>query len=99
MENKAVLGEDDYIYDERLDCYFNDDIMVVNNVKNFRTLNPGIYESFLKQGIRSIMQHRITGRNGKEYVISYESVSSNDTWHLEDMYLYRLLDRILAECI
>ena len=99
LENKAVLGEDDYIYDERLDCYFNDDIMVVNNVKNFRTLNPGIYESFLKQGIRSIMQHRITGRNGKEYVISYESVSSNDTWHLEDMYLYRLLDRILAECI
>lgn len=99
-ENGDFGGEVDYVYDERLDGYFNDDnVMVVNNIKNFRTLNPDIYENFFRQGIRSIMQHRFVGKNGKEYVISYESVSSNDTWHLEDMYLYRLLNRILKESL
>lgn len=98
-EDGQIGGEIDYVYDDRLDGYFNDNVMVVNNIKNFRTLNPSIYENFFKQGIRSIMQHRFVGKNGKEYVISYESVSSNDTWHLEDMYLYRLLDRILIESL
>lgn len=98
-EDGKIDGEIDYIYDERLNGYFNDNVMVVNNIKNFRTLNPDIYENFFNQGIRSIMQHRFVGKNGKEYVISYESVSSNDTWHLEDMYLYRLLDRILIESL
>lgn len=98
-EDGKIGGETDYIYDERLDGYFNDHVMVVNNIKQFRTLNPQVYENFFRQGIRSIMQHRFVGRNGKEYVISYESVSSNDTWHLEDMYLYRLLDRILIESL
>lgn len=98
-EDGIIGGEVDYIYDERLNAYFNDNVMVVNNIKNFRTLNPDIYENFFKQGIRSIMQHRFEGKNGKEYVISYESVSSNDTWHLEDMYLYRLLDQILIEAL
>ncbi|MCM1298388.1 MAG: GGDEF domain-containing protein [Firmicutes bacterium] len=98
-EDGEILDEIDYVYDERLNGYFNDDVMVVNNIKNFRTLNPDVYENFFRQGIRSIMQHRIVGKNGKDYVISYESVSSNDTWHLEDMYLYRLLNRILVECL
>lgn len=98
-EDGEIGGEINYVYDERLDVYFNDNVMVVNNIKNFRTLNPDIYENFFRQGIRSIMQHRFVGKNGKEYVISYESVSSNDTWHLEDMYLYRLLDRILIESL
>lgn len=98
-EEGEIIGKIDYVYDDRLDGYFNDNVMVVNNIKTFRTLNPGIYENFFRQGIRSIMQHRFVGKNGKEYVISYESVSSNDTWHLEDMYLYRLLDRILIESL
>lgn len=95
-EGGEIVDEIDYIYDERLNGYFNDNVMVVNNIKNFRALNPEIYENFFKQGIRSIMQHRFAGKDGKDYVISYESVSSNDSWHLEDMYLYRLLDWILA---
>lgn len=98
-EGNENIGAIDYIYDERLDGYFNDNVMVVNNIKNFRTLNPEIYENFFKQGIRSIMQRRFVGKNGKEYVISYESISSNDSWHLEDMYLYRLLDQILVESL
>ncbi len=98
-EDGNFVGEIDYLYDERLNGYYNDNVMVVNNIKNFRTLNPEIYENFFKQGIRSIMQHRFEGKNGKEYVISYESVSSNDTWHLEDMYLYRLLDKVLIESL
>ena len=98
-ENGELGGEIDFVYDERLDSYFNDNIMVVNNIKNFLALNPQIYENFFNQGIRSIMQHRFVGKNGKEYVISYESVSSNDTWHSEDMYLYRLLDQILVEAL
>ncbi|MBD5080824.1 MAG: hypothetical protein HDT44_03555, partial [Ruminococcaceae bacterium] len=82
-----------------LSGYYNDNVMVVNNIKNFRTLNPEIYENFYRQGIRSIMQHRFEGKNGKEYVISYESVSSNDMWQSEDMYLYRLLDKVLIESL
>lgn len=92
-------SEIDYLYDERLDGYFNDNVMIINNIKQFSTLNPAVYENFFKQGVRSIMQRRFVGKNGKEYVISYESVSSNDTWHLEDMYLYRLLDKILIEAL
>ena len=70
-EDGEIVGEIDYVYDERLDGYFNDNVMVVNNIKNFRTLNPDIYENFFNQGIRSIMQHRFVGKNGKEYVLSY----------------------------
>ena len=98
-EDGKFSGEIDYLYDERLNGYYNDNVMVVNNIKNFRTLNPEIYDNFYKQGIRSIMQHRFEGKNGKEYVISYESVSGNDMWQSEDMYLYRLLDKVLIESL
>ena len=98
-EEGEFSGEVDYLYDERLSGYYNDNVMVVNNIKNFRTLNPEIYDNFYRQGIRSIMQHRFEGKNGKEYVISYESVSSNDMWQSEDMYLYRLLDKVLIESL
>lgn len=102
----SILPEDgdfdkkiDYVYDERLDRYFNNNVMVINNIKTFSTLNPDIYENLFNQGIRSIMQHRFVGKNGKNYVISYESITNNDTWHIEDMYLYRMLDHILVECL
>lgn len=93
-------GNPDYVYDERLDGYFEDNVMAVNNVKTFRIQSPQVYESLKSQGILSIMQHRIKGvKSGKEYVLSYESVSGNDCWHLDEMYLYRLLDKIMAECL
>lgn len=93
-------GNPDYVYDERLDSYFEDNVMVINNVKAFRIQSPQVYESLKSQGVLSIMQHRLKGvKSGKEYVLSYESISANDCWHLDEMYLYRLLDKIMAECL
>ena len=72
--------------------------MVINNIKMFLSRKcDNIYRSMLDQGVFSIMHHEITGESGKVYVISYEMITKNITWNMEDMYMYRLLDTIIAK--
>ncbi|MCM1164815.1 MAG: GGDEF domain-containing protein [Lachnospiraceae bacterium] len=95
-----LRGEDaGYLCDEGLNRYFEGSVMIVNNIRHFRTFNPQVYDKFLKQGIMSVMQHRIKGGDQKDYVISYESITNYDTWNAEDLYLYRIIDTILPKCI
>ena len=51
----------------------------------------------IDQSVFSIMHHEITGKSGKVYVISYEMITKKITWNMEDMYLYRLLDTVIAK--
>ena len=88
----------DYLYDEGLKQFYEDNIMVVNNTKTFQGRKcDKIYQSMLDQSVFSIMHHEITGESGKVYVISYEMITKKITWNMEDMYMYRLLDTIIAK--
>ena len=87
-----------YLYDDGLPQFYEDNIMVINNIKMFLSRKcDNIYRSMLDQGVFSIMHHKITGESGKVYVISYEMITKNITWNMEDMYMYRLLDTIIAK--
>lgn len=87
----------DYLYDEDLSYFYVDNVMVINNVNMFKTKSIEIYNKVVKQDVCSIMHHKITGKSGKVFVISYEITSGFITWNLEDMYLYRLLDSIIEK--
>ena len=88
----------DYLYDEDLKQFYEDNVMVINNRKMFLSRKcDWIYHNMLDQGVFSIMHREITGASGKVYVISYEMITKNITWNMEDMYMYRLLDTIIAK--
>ena len=88
----------DYLYDGGLKQFYEDNIMVINNIKTFLSRKcDNIYHSMLDQSVFSIMHHEITGESGKVYVISYEMITKKITWNMEDMYMYRLLDTIIAK--
>ena len=88
----------DYLYDDSLRQFYEDNTMVINNIKMFLSRKcDEIYRSMQNQGVFSVMHHEITGRSGKVYVISYEMITKNITWNMEDMYMYRLLDTIIAK--
>ena len=88
----------DYLYDAGLRQFYEGNTMVINNIKSFLSRKcDTIYQSMLDQGVFSIMHHEITGKSGKVYVISYEMITKRITWNMEDMYMYRLLDTIIAK--
>ncbi|MCH5208149.1 MAG: GGDEF domain-containing protein [Oscillospiraceae bacterium] len=88
----------DYLYDSELEQFYKDNIMVINNIKMFKTYKcDSIYNSLTEQSVFSVMHHEITGKSGKVFVISYEMITKNITWNMEDMYLYRILDEIFAK--
>ena len=88
----------DYLYDDGLKQFYEGNTMVINNVKMLLNKKcDKVYQSMQDQGVFSIMHHEITGKSGKTYVISYEMITKNITWNMEDMYMYRLLDTIIAK--
>lgn len=88
----------DYLYDEDLKQFYEDNVMVINNRKMFLSRKcDKFYRIMLEQSVFSIMHREITGASGKVYVISYEMITKNITWNMEDMYMYRLLDTIIAK--
>lgn len=95
---EVIYDTIDYLYDDEIKQFYNDNIMVVNNIRVFQSKKcDKIYNKLLDQGVFSVMQHKFTGVSGKEYVISYEMITKNVDWNMEDSYLYRLLDTIFAK--
>lgn len=100
-----LLGDDiiadtmEYIADENLKKMYDRGVLVVNNIKAFEDKNAQIYEKLLQQGVLSLMHHELTGKSGKLFVISYESVVIRNTWNVEDMHFFRIFDRILEQCL
>ena len=98
LTSEEIYDTIDYIYDESLKIFYKDNYMVVNNVKEFQTKKcDKLYQKMLDQSIFSIMQYEIKGDSGKTFVISYEMITKNITWNMEDTYLYRLLNTIFAK--
>ena len=88
----------DYLYDDGLRQFYEGHTMVINYIKMFLSKKcEHIYQHMLDQSVFSIMHREITGRSGKTYVISYEMITKKITWNMEDMYLYRLLDTVIAK--
>ena len=88
----------DYLYDAGLKQFYEGNTMVINNIEMFLSKKcDGIYQNMLDQSVFSIMHREITGKSGKTYVISYEMITKKVTWNMEDVYMYRLLDTVIAK--
>lgn len=99
LEDSVIAETMDYIYDEALLNHDKNGVMVINNVETFALKTPRLYEKLRRQGIYSFMHRNITGKSGKCFLLSCESVSAYLTWNLEDMCYYRILDRILSSVL
>ncbi|MCM1467255.1 MAG: GGDEF domain-containing protein [Alistipes sp.] len=99
LDEEQIADTIEYIADENLEKMYEKGVLVVNNIKAFEEKNGQIYEKLCRQGVLSLMHHRITAKSGKTFVISYESVVIRNTWNLEDMHFFRILDRILEQCL
>lgn len=99
LDRETIAGTAAYIVDENLKKMYDKGVLIVNNVKSFEEKNPQIYDMLCKQGVLSFMHHEITGKSGREYVVSYESVVIRNTWNNEDMHFFRIFDHILKLCL
>ncbi len=99
LEKDIIADTISYIVDENLKKMYDKGVLVVNNIKTFKEKNPQIYEKLCQQEVLSFMHHEITGKSGREYVISYESVVIRNTWNSDDMYFFRIFDHILKQCL
>lgn len=100
MTDSSVIAEtSDYILDEELSRRRKDGVTIVNNVETFAFKSPDLHEKLRRQGIYSFMHREITGKSGKEYIMSCEAVSALLTWNLEDMRYFRILDKALASVL
>lgn len=99
LSNELIADTIEYITDENLQNMYEKGVLVVNNIKAFEEKNAQIYERLCRQGVLSLMHHELTAKNGKTFVISYESVVIRNTWNLEDMHFFRILDRIFEQCL
>ncbi len=89
----------DYLFDDKLEKLYDNGVIVINNIKIFEAESPSLYIKLKKQGVLSFMHHKITGRDGEEFILCYESVVIRNTWNEEDMHFFRILDHILARCL
>lgn len=96
LTSELIYETIDYIYNDDLLYFYSDGVMVMNNVKMIGTKNAQLLKEVESQNIHSVMHREIVGKNGKKYVISYEVLSNYITWNMEDMYLYRLIDKIIS---
>lgn len=86
-----------FLYDDNLLQFYNNGVMVLNNIKFVKAKSIKFYEILESHNIQSVMHHEITGASGKTFVISYEILTNYIMWNMEDMYLYRLLDTIFSK--
>lgn len=99
LKKTQIKETADYIYDANLEPYYENGIMVQNDIKRFEKYGGTLYEKMEKQGILSLMHHKVKGADGRDYLVSYESVVIRNTWNTEDMHFFRMLDHIYARCI
>lgn len=97
LSAEAIYDCINYLYDDDLRYFYNNGIMIINNINMFKTRSMQLYEKMDELEIKSIMHHEITGNSGKVFVISYEMLTNFITWNMEDMYLYRLLNSIFRK--
>ena len=99
LSKKLAADTIEYIIDENLEKIYEKGVLVVNNIKAFEEKNAQIYEKLCSQGVLSLMHHELLAKSKKTFVISYESVVIRNTWNLEDMHFFRILDRIFEQCL
>lgn len=99
LSKKVAADTIEYIIDENLEKMYEKGVLVVNNIKAFEEKNAQIYEKLCSQGVLSLMHHELLAKSKKTFVISYESVVIRNTWNLEDMHFFRILDRIFEQCL
>lgn len=99
LDDSVITETKDYIYDVGLLDHYKDGVMVINNVETFALKTPGLYEKLRRQEIYSLMHREITGKSGKRFLLSCESVSAYLTWNQEDMHFYRILDYVLSSVL
>lgn len=97
MNSDLIYETMDYLYDEDLQYFYSDGVMVINNINMFNTKSTALHDKVEKQGVHSLIHREIVGKSGKTFVASYEVLSNFITWNMEDMYLYRILDKIISK--
>lgn len=99
LKKEQIKETADYIGDETLQQFYNEGVMVINNIKTFEKYGGTLHDKLEKQGVLSLMHHKVTGADGRNYIVSYEAVMIYNTWNMEDMHFFRILDHIYAKCI
>lgn len=99
MSGELIFETIDYLYDDDLQHFYSDGVMVINNINMLSTKSKALYDKVAKQNVHSMIHREILGKSGKTVVISYEVLSNYITWNMEDMYLYRLLDNVISKLL
>ncbi len=99
MSEEVQQSTIDYLYDNEYRNGFENGEYVLNNAKYFEQKNPRIYEKLRKQHAYSLMQYELTGKSGKQYIVSFEAVKTNTTWNTADMSYLRILTKVMEHLL
>lgn len=89
----------DYLLNEEYRSQFENGELLINNVRFFEHKSPEVFEKLRKQGAWSLMQFRIAGESGKEYIVSFEAVKTNTTWNTADLGYLRILAKVMGHLL
>lgn len=97
ISSKIIDETIDYIYDEKLQNTYDNGVLMVSNVVYFEMKASKAFDALRRQGVFSVMQHVISAKSGKTFVVSYEMTTTYLTWNEQDTQYFRILDKVLFE--
>ncbi|MCM1385807.1 MAG: GGDEF domain-containing protein [Bacillus sp. (in: Bacteria)] len=83
--------------DGYLQQFDEDGVFCMNNVKFLEDKLNDVYELLGKLSICSLIQIKLTDKNGVPAILSLESVKGLTTWNRSNLHYYRLFARLLSE--
>ena len=96
--SREIIDETiDYIYDEKLQNTYDNGVLMVSNVVYFDMKASKVFDALKRQGVFSVMQHVISAKSGKTFLVSYEMTTTYLTWNEQDTQYFRILDKVLFE--
>lgn len=83
-------------YDEFMNEY-DGDILKINNIDTFFSKSQSAQRLLKKYNVLSLLQIKFKDKNGIDCILSLEAVNKTYAWNDNNMYIYRLMAKLLSE--
>lgn len=92
-----IAQTEQYVDDEEFGKRYEDGMMVIDNISILDNHDSKAYNMLKKQEVLSFIHVKTQDKNGKDVILSIESVSKRVTWNKSWLHYYRIMGRLIKE--
>ena len=92
-----IAQTEHYVDDEEFQKRYEDGMMVMDNISILDNHDSRAYNMLKKQEVLSFIHVKTQDKNGRDVILSIESVSKRVTWNKSWLHYYRIMGRLLRE--